>query len=112
MKTLLPLFLILGAALLHAADVQVDLRARRVTRGGKLVTLSSKEFGVLAHLLRRAGHVVTRAELAETVWEDLPNTPSNVIEVTVYHLREKIDRGFSPALIQTVRGAGYLLQTS
>lgn len=98
--------------LLHAADVQVDLRARRVTRGGKLVTLSSKEFGVLAHLLRRAGNVVTRAELAETVWEDLPNTPSNVIEVTVYHLREKIDRGFSPALIQTVRGAGYLLQTS
>ncbi|MBB5035375.1 response regulator [Prosthecobacter vanneervenii] len=97
-------------ALLHAADVQVDLRARRVTRGGKLVTLSSKEFGVLAHLLRRAGSVVTRSELAETVWEDLPNTPSNVIEVTVYHLREKIDRGFSPALIQTVRGAGYLLQ--
>lgn len=97
-------------ALLHAADVQVDLRARRVMRGGKLVTLSSKEFGVLAHLLRRAGSVVTRSELAETVWEDLPNTPSNVIEVTVYHLREKIDRGFSPALIQTVRGAGYLLQ--
>ena len=96
--------------LLHAADLQVDVRARRVTRGGQLVVLSAKEFGVLAHLLRRAGHVVTRAELAETVWEDLPNTPSNVIEVTVYHLREKIDRGFTPALIQTVRGAGYLLQ--
>lgn len=98
--------------LLHAADLQVDLRTRRVTRGGQLVTLSTKEFGVLAHLLRRAGNVVTRAELAETVWEDLPNTPSNVIEVTVYHLREKIDRGFTPALIQTVRGAGYLLQKS
>jgi len=97
---------------LHAADLQVDLRTRRVTRGGQLVVLSAKEFGVLAHLLRRAGHVVTRAELAETVWEDLPNTPSNVIEVTVYHLREKIDRGFIPALIQTVRGAGYLLQKS
>jgi two-component system copper resistance phosphate regulon response regulator CusR len=96
--------------LLHAGDLQVDVRARRVTRGGKLVTLSAKEFGVLAHLLRRAGNVVTRAELAETVWEDLPNTPSNVIEVTVYHLREKIDRGFTPTLIQTVRGAGYLLQ--
>lgn len=99
-------------ALLHAADLQVDLRGRRVTRGGKLITLSAKEFGVLAHLLRRAGNVVMRSELAETVWEDLPNTPSNVIEVTVYHLREKIDRGFSPALIQTVRGAGYLLQKS
>lgn len=98
------------AVLLHAADLQMDVRARRVTRGGRLVTLSAKEFGVLAHLLRRAGNVVTRTELAETVWEELPNTPSNVIEVTVYHLREKIDRGFSPALIQTVRGAGYLLQ--
>ena len=98
------------AVLLHAADLQMDVRARRVTRGGRLVTLSAKEFGVLAHLLRRAGNVVTRTELAETVWEELPNTPSNVIEVTVYHLREKIDRGFTPALIQTVRGAGYLLQ--
>ncbi len=100
------------AQLLHAADLQVDLRTRRVTRGGQLVTLSTKELGVLAHLLRRVGNVVTRSELAETVWEDLPNTPSNVIEVTVYHLREKIDRGFTPALIQTVRGAGYLLQPS
>lgn len=97
-------------ALLHAADLQVDVRSRRVTRAGKLVSLSTKEFGVLAHLLRRAGQVVTRAELAETVWEDLPNTPSNVIEVTVYHLREKVDRGFAPTLIQTVRGVGYLLQ--
>lgn len=100
------------AALLRMADLQVDLRARRVTRGGQLVVLSTKEFGVLAHLLRRAGNVVTRAELAEKVWEDLQNTPSNVIEVTVYHLREKIDRGFSPTLIHTVRGAGYLLQSS
>lgn len=100
------------AVLLRAADLQVDLRARRVTRAGQLVVLSGKEFGVLAHLLRRAGNVVTRAELAEKVWEDLQNTPSNVIEVTVYHLREKIDRGFSPTLIHTVRGAGYLLQSS
>lgn len=97
-------------ALLHVADLQVDVRGRRVTRGGQLVTLSAKEFGVLAYLLRRAGQVVSRAELAEQVWEDLQNTPSNVIEVTVYHLREKIDRGFSPALIQTVRGAGYIMQ--
>jgi two-component system copper resistance phosphate regulon response regulator CusR len=99
-------------SLLHAADLQVDLRARRVTRGGQLVSLSAKEFGVLAHLLKRSGQVVNRSELAEQVWADLPNTPSNVIEVTVYHLREKIDRGFTPALIQTVRGAGYLLQPS
>lgn len=97
-------------SLLEAGDLRVDVRARRVTRGGQLVPLSSKEFGVLTHLLRRAGQVVTRAQLAEEVWEDLQGTPSNVIEVTVYHLREKIDRGFTPALIHTVRGAGYTLK--
>ncbi len=97
-------------ALLEAGDLRVDVRARRVSRGGQLVPLSSKEFGVLTHLLRRAGQVVTRAQLAEEVWEDLQGTPSNVIEVTVYHLREKIDRGFTPALIHTVRGSGYTLK--
>lgn len=97
-------------ALLEVGDLRVDVRARRVTRGGQLVPLSSKEFGVLTHLLRRAGQVVTRAQLAEEVWEDLQGTPSNVIEVTVYHLREKIDRGFTPVLIHTVRGSGYTLK--
>lgn len=97
-------------ALLEAGDLRVDVSARRVTRGGQLVPLSSKEFGVLTHLLRRAGQVVTRAQLAEEVWEDLQGTPSNVIEVTVYHLREKIDRGFTPSLIHTVRGSGYTLR--
>jgi two-component system copper resistance phosphate regulon response regulator CusR len=97
-------------AMLEAADLRVDVRARRVTRAGRLLPLSAKEFGVLVHLLRRADQVVTRAQLAEEVWEDLQGTPSNVIEVTVYHLRMKIDRGFSPALIHTVRGAGYMLK--
>lgn len=97
-------------ALLEAGDLCLDLRARRVSRCGQLVPLSAKEFGVLAHLLRHAGQVVTRTQLADEVWEDLQGTPSNVIEVTVYHLREKIDRGFTPALIHTVRGSGYTLR--
>ena len=97
-------------SLLEAGDLRVDVRLRRVSRGGQLVPLSSKEFGVLTHLLRRAGQVVTRAQLAEEVWEDLQGTPSNVIEVTVYHLREKIDRGFTTPLIHTVRGSGYTLK--
>lgn len=96
--------------LLEAADLRVDVRSRRVSRAGRLVPLSAKEFGVLVHLLRRAGQVVTRVQLADDVWEDLQDTPSNVIEVTMYHLREKIDRGFAPALIHTVRGAGYMLK--
>jgi two-component system copper resistance phosphate regulon response regulator CusR len=94
----------------EAGDLRVDWRSRRGTRAGQLIPLSAKEFGVLAHLLRHADQVVTRSQLAEEVWEDLQGTPSNVIEVTVYHLREKIDRGFTPALIQTVRGAGYTLK--
>ena len=97
-------------AFLEAGDLRVDWRSRRVTRAGQMVPLSAKEFGVLAYLLRHIGQVVTRAQLAEEVWEDLQGTPSNVIEVTVYHLREKIDRGFAPALINTVRGAGYTLK--
>lgn len=99
------------APFLEAGDLRLDLRARRVIRAGQPVPLSAKEFGVLAHLLRHAGQVVTRAQLAEEVWEDLQGTPSNVIEVTMYHLREKVDRGFTPALIHTVRGAGYTLRT-
>lgn len=97
-------------SVLEAGDLRADLRTRRVVRGGQPVPLSAKEFGVLAHLLQHAGQVVTRAELAEVVWEDLQGTPSNVIEVTVYHLREKVDRGFAQALIHTVRGAGYVLK--
>lgn len=97
-------------ATLQAADLQMDLRTRRVTRAGNPVPLSTKEFAVLTHLLKRAGQVVTRAQLAEEVWHDLRETPSNLIEVTVYHLREKIDRGFTPALIHTVRGVGYVLK--
>lgn len=95
---------------LQAADLQMDLRTRRVTRAGSPVPLSTKEFAVLTHLLKRAGQVVTRAQLAEEVWYDLRGTPSNLIEVTVYHLREKIDRGFTPSLIHTVRGVGYVLK--
>lgn len=94
----------------EAADLHLDLRSRRVTRSGRPIPLSAKEFAVLEHLLRRAGQVVSRARLAELVWDDLQGTPSNVIEVTVYHLREKIDRGFAQALIHTVRGAGYMLR--
>lgn len=97
-------------AMLQAADLQMDLRTRRVTRAGNPVPLSTKEFAVLTHLLKRAGQVVTRSQLADEVWHDLRETPSNLIEVTVYHLREKIDRGFTPALIHTVRGVGYVLK--
>lgn len=96
---------------LTAADLAMDLRTRKVTRGGREVTLSAKEFGVLEYFLRHLDEVVTRTQLAEHVWDENFDSFSNVIDVTVYHLREKVDRGFERALIHTVRGVGYALKT-
>jgi two-component system, OmpR family, copper resistance phosphate regulon response regulator CusR len=90
------------------ADLTLDTRSRRVERGGRRMDLTTKEYGVLEILLRRQGEVVTRTVLAEEVWDMNFDSISNVIDVTVYHLREKIDRGFTPRLIHTVRGAGYV----
>ena len=101
-----------GPVSLRALDLMMDLKTRKVTRGDKPVTLSAKEFGVLEYLLRHPGEVVTRTQLAEHVWDENFDSFSNVIDVTVYHLREKVDRGFQPALIHTVRGVGYMLKTA
>lgn len=96
---------------LAAGDLAIDLKARKVRRAGQPVTLSAKEFGVLEYLLRHPDEVVTRTQLAEHVWDENFDSFSNVIDVTVYHLREKVDRDFKPALIHTVRGVGYTLKT-
>ncbi len=98
--------------ILRALDLALDLKTRKVTRAGKPVTLSAKEFGVLEYLLRHPDEVVTRTQLAEHVWDENFDSFSNVIDVTVYHLREKVDRGFEPTLIHTVRGAGYVLKAT
>lgn len=95
---------------LRAADLVLDLKARKVTRSGKLIPLSAREFAVLEFFLRHTGEVVTRTQLAEHVWDENFDSVSNVIDVTVYHLREKIDRDFKPTLIHTIRGAGYMLK--
>ena len=99
-----------GPMLLNALDLTLDLKSHKVTRAGKPVALSAKEFGVLEYLLRHPDEVVTRTQLAEHVWDENFDSFSNVIDVTVYHLREKVDRGFQPALIHTVRGVGYVLK--
>jgi heavy metal response regulator len=95
---------------LRVADLVLDLKARRVTRAGQPIFLSAKEFAVLEHFVRHAGQVVTRTELAEQVWDLHFDPMTNVIDVTVYHLREKVDRDFKPQLLHTVRGAGYVLK--
>ena len=100
---------VLAPAELSVEDLVVDTRTRRVTRAGRAVQLTSKEFALLEHLLRREGHVVGRHDIAEHVWEAGFDPLSNLIEVYIQRLRRKIDDGHAVKLIQTRRGAGYLL---
>jgi heavy metal response regulator len=95
---------------LRVADLSLDPRSHKVKRGETVINLSAKEYGILEYLMRHTGEVVTRTQLAEHVWDENFDSFSNVIDVTVYHLREKVDRDFKPTLIRTVRGAGYVLK--
>jgi len=95
---------------LSFADLVLDVKARKVTRAGQSVALSAREFAVLEHLLRHQGEVISRTRLSEQVWDQHFDSMTNVIDVTLYHLREKVDRGFASPLIHTVRGVGYVLK--
>ena len=96
---------------LRAADLELDLRRRRVTRAGKRIDLTAKEFALLELLLRRQGEVLPRSLIASQVWDMNFDSDTNVIEVAVRRLRSKIDDDFEPKLIKTVRGMGYVLET-
>jgi DNA-binding response OmpR family regulator len=99
----------LQSSTLAVGDLSIDTRARRVVRGGQPVRLTTKEYTLLEYLLRRKGEVVTRAEIAEHVWDDSFDPLSNLIEVYIQRLRRKIDDGFDDKLIHTRRGSGYVL---
>jgi two-component system OmpR family response regulator len=102
-----------GAAVetkLRVADLEMDLLARAVTRGGKEIDLQPREFLLLEYLMRNAGHVVTRPMLLEHVWDYHFDPQTNVIDVHISRLRQKIDKGFPKPLLHTVRGAGYSLR--
>ncbi|HUK09792.1 MAG TPA: response regulator transcription factor [Stellaceae bacterium] len=94
---------------LRVADLEMDLLKRSVTRAGQTIDLLPREFRLLEYLMRNAGHIVTRTMLLEKVWDHHFDPQTNVIDVHVSRLRQKIDRGFSPPLLHTVRGAGYSL---
>jgi two-component system copper resistance phosphate regulon response regulator CusR len=100
----------LKSSVLAVADLAIDTRARRVTRGGRAVALTAKEYALLEYLTRRAGEVVGRADIAEHVWDDSFDPMSNLIEVYIQRLRRRLDDGHAVKLIQTRRGAGYSLQ--
>jgi len=95
---------------LHVGDLEMDLLARTVKRSGKPVDLQPREFRLLEYLMRHAGQVVTRTMLLESVWDYHFDPQTNVIDVHVSRLRQKIDKGFEKPLLHTVRGAGYSLR--
>ncbi|MBK6631210.1 MAG: heavy metal response regulator transcription factor [Betaproteobacteria bacterium] len=94
---------------LKIADLELDLLRRRVTRAGRRIDLTAKEFALLELLLRRQGEVLPRSLIASQVWDMNFDSDTNVIEVAVRRLRAKIDDEFEPKLIRTVRGMGYVL---
>lgn len=95
---------------LRVADLELDLRRRRVTRGGRKIDLTAKEFSLLELLMRRRGEVLPRSLIASQVWDMNFDSDTNVIEVAIRRLRAKVDDGFEPKLIQTARGMGYVLE--
>ena len=95
---------------LHVADLELDLLRRRVTRAGKRIDLTAKEFSLLELLMRRHGEVLPRSLIASQVWDMNFDSDTNVIEVAMRRLRVKVDEGQTIKLIQTVRGMGYVLE--
>lgn len=98
--------------ILRAADLELDLMRRRVSRSGKRIDLTAKEFALLELLLRRQGEVLPRSLIASQVWDMNFDSDTNVIEVAIRRLRAKIDDRFDPKLIRTVRGMGYVLEVA
>ncbi|MFT5542812.1 MAG: two-component system OmpR family response regulator [Glaciecola sp.] len=90
-------------------ELKLDLINRRVTRNGTVIDLQSKEFKLLEYLLKNKGKIVTRTMLLEKVWEYNFDPQTNVIDVHISRLRNKIDKGFNYPIIETIRGAGYLV---
>ena len=100
------------SSVLQVADLEVDLLRRRVSRAGKRIDLTPKEFGLLELLVRRHGEVLPRSLIASLVWDMNFDSDTNVIEVAMRRLRAKVDEGFDVRLIQTVRGMGYVLEAN
>lgn len=95
---------------IRMADLEIDVLRHRATRGGQRLDLTTKEFLLLSLLARRAGEVVSRTLIAESVWDMNFDSDTNVVDVNVRRLRSKVDDPFPLKLIHTVRGAGYVLE--
>ena len=94
---------------LRVGDLELDRVARTAHRQGRAITLTSREFALLEYLVRNAGQCVTRAMIIEHVWNYVSETMTNVVDVYINYLRNKIDAGFDQRMIHTIRGVGYKL---
>lgn len=92
------------------ADLELDLHKRRVTRAGQRIDLTAKEFALMELFMRRRGEVLPRSLIASQIWDMNFDSDTNVVEVAIKRLRNKIDSNFSPKLIQNIRGMGYVLE--
>lgn len=101
-----------SASLLRAGDLTLDVLGHKVTRGGREISLTTKEFFLLEYLLRHVNEVVTRTAISEHVWDINFDTTTNVIDVHINALRKKLDGGHEEGIIQTIRGRGYMIRTS
>jgi len=100
-----------SSTLLNVGSLTLDMITHKVTRDSKIIELSSKEYALLEYLMRNPGAVVTRTMISEHVWDINFETFTNVIDVYINYLRNKIDQGFKVKMIHTVRGRGYTLKT-
>lgn len=98
------------ATLLKLADLELELLERKITRAGKEIQLTQKEFALLEYLLRNKKKVMTRTQISEHVWGIDFDTGSNVVDSYIKMLRKKIDKDFSPQLIHTIVGVGYVMR--
>jgi two-component system, OmpR family, response regulator len=96
----------------NIGDMVVDVLARKVSRGGKIIPLQAREFRLLEFLVRNKGQLVTRTMLLEAVWDYHFDPQTNMIDVHISRLRSKIDKGFDKPLLKTIRGSGYMLDES
>ncbi len=100
---------IVRPATISIADLVLDTGAQRAMRSGRALALTTKEYALLEYLAREEGRVVSRAEIAEHVWDENFDPLTNLIDVHINRLRRKVDNGFSSKLIHTRRGAGYMV---
>ncbi|OGP53732.1 MAG: DNA-binding response regulator [Deltaproteobacteria bacterium RBG_13_52_11] len=99
-----------GISALTVADLTMDLKTHKVFRGGRRIDLTPKEYALLEYLMRNEGQVLTRTMISECIWDYHFDSLTNVVDVHVYHLRNKIDKGFKPNLLHTIKGVGYVLE--